>query len=239
MSKKITASQISTAKASLREGVSVADVLQALAEGPTAPIEHDLAGVPEGTHITDEVRQALRTLPKVFGAVVVQDRRELTPAEIGSAYQEFTVLRTIGDTLKQRAETIKENIRTHVDVQAERTGDADGATVDASGHYLLARPKNPVRVDVPDANEQFSIEYRSGRSGKMTVSSEALLQAYEDGELTREQYLSLTRETRVFDEAKASKAVVADPSLLQVIRDASRVTGATEPGSSLYLRKSK
>lgn len=241
MTKNLTKSQIADAKISLREGESLRDVLNRIDADavPAAPVKHDLAPVPENTSITSEVRSALRALPTVFGSVVVENRRTLSESEISEVYTEFKTLRTIGDTLTRRAEVLKENIRTHVDVDAEDSGLADGATIDASGHYLLAAPKQPVRVSIEGSNEQFSIEYRKGRAGSATVSSEALLAAYEEGQITRDQYLALTRETRVFDEAKASKAIIADPSLLEVVRSASRVTGASEPGSSFFLRKSK
>lgn len=239
MTKKLTASQIADAKLALRQGGHLQDVVDSLGIAPTPVVRRtEVAEVPETAMITPEVREALKALPRVFGKVIVEERRALQDAEIGDVYAEYKNIRTIGDTLKQREEVLKENIRTHIDVRAEGNGVND-ADLDDSGHYLLPTKGNPVRVSIPNSNEQFSLEYRSGRAGKTAISSEALLDAYEEGTITREQYLSLTRERRVFDEEKASKAVLADPSLLSVLRDASVRTGQTNPGTSLYLRKAK
>lgn len=243
MTKKLTASDLKDIRLALREGESLQDVVSHFVTDTSVAHFHrkgaDIAPVPDTSMITPEVRDALKTLPRVFGKVVVEERRELQESEIGDIYAEYKTITTIGDTLAQRKDVLKENIRTHIDVQAESNEDVDEDDLDDSGHYLLPTKGNPVRVPIPNSNEQFSLEYRSGRAGKTSISSEALLDAYETGAITREQYLSLTREVRVFDEDKASKAVLADPSLLAVLRDASRRTGQTNPGTSLYLRKAK
>ena len=58
---------------------------------------------------------------------------------------------------------------------------------------------------------------RTVSGGKPKVDAPALLAACERGDITREEYLSLTSMPecpRVFDPLKASKAIKADPSLL-------------------------
>lgn len=196
--------------------------------------------VPETPMITQQVHDALVDLPHYYGKVVVDTRRSLTSAEIAAFYDEYRTLRTIGDTLKERLEVVKENIRTHIDVAAEEQGAAGDYTPrDDAGHFILSSKGHPTVVPIPGANEQFSLEFRAGRAGRATISSAAIEELYEDGELTRDQYLSLTREERVFDEAKATAAVVKDPSLVDVIAKAIRVTNATSDGTSLYLRKVK
>lgn len=197
--------------------------------------------VPHTPVLTDTERKALRRLPEVYSKVLVEDRRALTGDEIAALYDEREVVRTVVDTLKGRVDVINENVRHHVDVEAEAHGEADPSETlrDAQGHYILAAKGQPTRVHIPGTNQDFSLEYRSGSTGGVTIDSNHLLDLYEDGEITREQYLALTREVRVFDEEKASKAILKDESLLEVIAKITRRTADTKPGTSLYIRKAK
>lgn len=245
MTKKLSQSDIESARVMLRDGdedlSTILDTLTSTSYALTSKTKNEVVqAAPSSVKITGEVREALVLLPQVFGKTLVEDRRTMTNTEVSDAYTEFKTLRTIAATLKQREEVLKENVRIHMDVAAEQDGDAtDRTPVDASGHYILPAPGDPVRLPVDGSNEEFSLEYRSGRKGTVSVSSEALLEAYESGQITRDQYLSLTREVRVFDEEKASQAILKDTSLLQVVREATRRSGATEPGTSLTLRKKK
>lgn len=208
--------------------------------------------VPQTKVLTEKEKEALLALPTVFGKVVVETRRSLQEQEIAAVAQERDVLKTIVSVLAGREAVVNEYIRHHVDVDAEERGVAVRADVirgekviveatprDADGHYILASKGNPTRVHIPNTNEDFSLEYRAGRAGSVTIDSHALLDLYEAGEITREQYLALTVERRVFDEAKATAAVIKDESLLEVIAKISRRTGETKPGTSLYVRKAK
>ena len=225
----------------LHDGARLTEVVDALdAERLPAKVATGPAPVPTSPEITPDVKRALIDLPKVFGKVIVEERRALTSGEVVSLHSEYKVLKAIGDTLTKRMSVVNENVRSHIDVSLERDGLVDESTDrDSSGHYVVASKGNPTTVHVDGTNENFSLEFRSGRAGTVSISSEALLDLYEAGEISREQYLSLTRETRVFDEHKATDEILKDPSLMDVVRKASRRTGQTANGTSLFVRKVK
>lgn len=197
--------------------------------------------VPRPLVLEEKHRKALALLPKVFGKVVVDKRRRLTSDEIATLHEERETVKTVMGVLEGRADAIAENIRHHVDVQAEKDGLADPETTlrDAQGHYILARPQNPTRVNIPGTNEAFSLEYRSGSTGTASVDNNLLLDLYESGKISREEYLAVTAERRVFDEEKATKAVIKNPALLDVIKQATVRSRPGKPGTSLFVRKAK
>lgn len=207
--------------------------------------------VPKTPILTEKEHTALGRLPEVFAKVLVEDRRTLKPEEIKSLFDEKVTLQTILKALDKREEVINENIRTHVDVDHEeraiavpkdkvnRQGDVivKATERDAKGHYIFARPQQPTRVPVPDTNEEFSLEYRKGR-GQVVIDGDELLGMYEDERITRAQYLSMTREMRVFDEEKASKAAEKDEAIMEILVEISR-RQITKPGTNLNIREVK
>ena len=64
----------------------------------------------------------------------------------------------------------------------------------------------------------------------------AVIDKVKAGEISREDYLALTVENRVFDEAKASKAILAKPERLSILK---RITKKTGANTSLTVRKAK
>lgn len=241
----------------LKDGASINEVAETLIE--SAEVAHvpsttaiPFPDLPKAPEITPEAKRALLDLPKVFGQVVMEAPRTLSDSEIADLARERSVVKQITTLLKGREEAIGEYIRTHVDIDASAAGIGvpkdvirSGKVVveatprDDAGHYILASKGNPTRVHIEGTNEDFSLEYRAGRSGTVSVSSEGLLDLYEAGEITREDYLALTREKRVFDEDKAKAACIKDPRLLGIIAQVTRRTGAGNPGTSLYVRKAK
>ena len=206
--------------------------------------------VPATPVLTKEHKDALAKLPKVFAKTLVEDRRSLATEEIAALYDERETVKTVMEVLNGRVDVINENVRTHVDVDHEERGIAvpkdhirsgvvltEATPRDSSGHYIFASKGKPTRVNIPGTNEAFSLEYRAGRDGGVTIDSHHLLDLYEEGEITREQYLALTSERRVFDEDKATKAIVKDPTLLEVIAKVTRRVAPTKPGTSLFIRK--
>ena len=200
--------------------------------------------VPAPVAMTDEVKGALARVAEVFNSVPITSRRALTPTEITSLFHEQETLRIIAKDLTARDEAIKEAIRTHQDVIAEVVGAARPAPVrDESGeifahatprvkdgHYLLAAKNAPAVTEVPGTNKAYSNEYRTG---SISINQKTLTTLAVSNEITRLQYLALTREVRVFDEAKATAAVVKDPSLLTVIR---AISERTPPTVALNIR---
>jgi hypothetical protein len=186
---------------------------------------------PKPLVLTDEVLEALKQVPEVFAAVQPEDRRALTETEIAALYMEREMLREVTTVLDGRDESIKEYIRIHLDVEAEAAGKANGDTkTDLHGHYILASKGNPERVPISGSNKKWSREYFS-RGG--AVDGSRLLGMYEAGEISREDYLAFTRETRVFDEDKALKSIHDDPTRLTIL---ARLAVPGTEGSSVTVR---
>ena len=192
--------------------------------------------------------EALLALPGVFGKVQPDSRRTLTADEVKGLWDERLVLKAIGDLLDSREEDIKTLVRHHLDVDAEESGRAVSKAVidpethkviveatprDINGHYVLAAPQQPERLNVPGTDQAFSREFRTG---SISVDADLLLRLHEDGDLSREDYLSFTREVRVFDKAKALAAISKNPNLLGLLAKISRKGLAS---TSIQARKQK
>jgi hypothetical protein len=189
--------------------------------------------VPQPLVLDQETKEALSQVPAVFAAVQPETARVLTETEVASLYLEREVLRKVTDVLDGRDEAIKEYIRNHFDRIVEAEGKAESAAIDAKGHYVVATKGNPERLPISGTNKAWSREYRAG---KPSVNGERLLEMYEAGEISREDYLAFTRETRVFDEDKAYAAIVAKPERLEIL--ANLAVPATE-STSIFVRAAK
>lgn len=198
-----------------------------LAEFAEEILGDQMAAVPAGTEfpkppkeieLTPEVRKALKALPALFGQVQPQHRRKLDENEIQAIGEEYANIQTLLKLIGQREADIKEYVRTHQDVEAEEQGRAFAKEVrrngnvvaeatprDAKGHYLLAKPKDPQKTEVPGGPLAFVNQYTSG---KLTTDLEQLTRDYEAGELSREDYLAVTVAKRVVDPERLKKHVL-------------------------------
>lgn len=179
---------------------------------PDAPVKPKAVAA---IKITDEHRQALARIVEEYGQVVPETPRLLTPDEQAAIVAERDTIDVILGLLTKRKDTsIREAIANHLDRLAEaEAGGPDAARerygVNKDGHYT-------VKQDVPVEGTTRKMQGIVGEPSP-TVSSEALLEAHERGDLTREEYLAITRVPevgRVFDEAKAREAIKKDPELL-------------------------
>jgi len=248
-------SLIQKGRVALREGKSLTEVAVAMAD--PIQVEHvrttevvPFPALPKPLVITPEAKRALLDLPKVFGKVILDKRRPLSSEEITNLRKEQEVLRQIEALMKGRDDAIKEYIRTHVDADAEAAGIAVDRDVvrgghvvveatprDPKGHYLLAEKGKPTVVPIPGTNETYSLEYREGKDTP-SIDPNALEDLLESGEISREDYLSLTVEKRVFDEAKAARAFNAKPERLTILTKILHRT-VTPPSTALNIRKVK
>jgi hypothetical protein len=203
--------------------------------------------VPAPVIMTKEIQEALEALPEVFGKVNIEKRRTLTPEEITQVFDEHEALGALQNVLQDRRDNLKEYVRTHLDVDAEEENraipadvfDAEGNKIaeasprDPHGHYVLGEKGSPERLNVPGTNKAFS---REASSYKASISGDRLLELYEAGEISREDYLAFTREVRIFDENKARQAIHKDPRLLGLL---ARITQRGGMKSALFVRKAK
>lgn len=212
-----------------------------------SPVPAGFPDLPGNVNLTQEVRYALRQLPGVFNSVNIGERRSLTQDEVDAITAEAEVMRVIAPVLAGRLEVIKEMIRVHMDVTAEQGGHVASSDLidpvsgevivpatlrDQNGHYLQAAPRQPHQVQ--SGNKAWSQEYVSGGT---SVSGSALIKLYEDGEITRREYLAVTRETRVLDNDKFRAFIRKAPARgLGILR---QITARRDPSASLYLRNAK
>ncbi len=212
------------------DGATLGSVAEAmLADGPLDTPKKPKA--PALVVMTDALIGALTVLPAVFAKKQVAEIRQLSPEELEALAEEYETIDAILKPLKTRQDAIKENVRHHLDQRGVVSGRVnDDTVVDASGHYVFARPQQPDILPMPGTDKQWSNQYSSG---SVSIQGEKLLTMYEAGEITRAEYLAFTREVRVFDEAKAFAAIAKNPSMLGILK---KIIKKGRPGNSLYVR---
>ncbi len=178
----------------------------------------------EASPLTEEQRKALELLPSIFGAVSPAEPRALTQEEAERIVRERHVIDVVLSVLSNRKDkTIRGALANHLDALAESEGEVNDHTPRSKdGHYLI---KGSAKV--PGASKTIDSTV-SNPSPK--VSSAMLLDMFEAGELTREEYLSVTAVPEVqrnFDEQKARKAIKKNPGLLAKIAKATTRSAPT------------
>lgn len=226
---------------------TVAQLADALAgPAPEIPEAEPFPAPAAPVTCTPKVRKALADLPALLGKVNVSERRMLTPAELEKVTREAVAINAVTTPLGKRSDTISEMIRAHQDIQAEKAGQATPAAVVrggrimraatqrvpsgvARGHYLLAEPEAPFETPVEGFDDRWQQRFISG---KASLSLDRLKGLEADGTITRDEYLSFTRETRVIDEEKIAAAIRKNPGrALAIMRE---ITTRSAARASLY-----
>jgi hypothetical protein len=192
------------------------------------------------TKITPAVTEALKRLPEVFGEVNPVEPRLLTDVELVKITRERQTIDVLLAVLKKRKDDeIRDILACHLDlVEEQKYGatrvdvrDEDGTLLkertrtDKNGHYAVKRA-----LPVPDAGVE--VERRVSQQSP-SISGARLLEAYEAGKISREDYLGLTRAVRVFDEDKARKQLSSMPlEAVRALREALEPGGV---GTSIYV----
>lgn len=216
--------------------VKIADLLSTLveAERPAFP-----ARVALPVQITPKQKAALDRLPDLFGKVVPMERRLLEAPEVDGLLDERDVLNEIKKMVEDRiSDGIRLTVLNHHDVEVEETVPEDERAQlwrDKDGHYI---PTQTTQVKGSSAHEQaFSVEPRSGST---TIDLKKLLAQVAnpdaETEFSHADFLAMTTQTRVFDEAKAMLVLRKKPELLTVLR-AAATKGA--PSVAVQPRKAK
>jgi hypothetical protein len=206
--------------------VTFNDLLKTVAPKPAVP---DLPPpMPTVAVITHAQRAAIERLPEVFGQVVPTEARKLQPVEVRALVEEKQTLDQLKKLVEDRHEGMRTTIFNHLDIEAEERGIAKTARRDKRGHYCLKGEC----LAAPGTGKKFT---REVRDGSVTLNAEKLkaLIGRSDLEFTHEDYLEMTTQTRVVDEHKVMQALKKNPSLINVIREA---TDKGDPVASLYLR---
>ena len=170
--------------------------------------------------ITKAERAALERLPDVFGQVVPTEVRALTPKEVDQLLDERRVLKTIEDMAKKRtSDGIRTTVLNHNDtVFTEGKDEAELKEADRTkdGHYV-AGGKYPGEGE---DEQQFSVEVTKGKPALNPNTLKALAEDKDVEWFTHADYLAMTTQTRVFDEAKVMLLLKKKPELVRAVREA-------------------
>lgn len=196
-------------------------------------------------------------LRKAFASLAGMDqvnpdaRRSLTAGELAALTAERNAITAVTEPLGKRVKAITEHIRMHIDVAAEEAGAATPAAVyrggklitpatervasgAAKGHYLLAAPQAPYEVPVQGYDDCWQQRYVSGGVSQSLSALEALA---ETGEITRKEYLALTRESRSLAQDKITAFIAKDPARgLEIL---AAITERAPASASVYPPKKK
>lgn len=190
--------------------------------------------------ITEKQLEAMKHLLDVFGKVVPTERRALEDSEIGSLIDERLTLDTIKDMVETRIGHIRTTALNHMDVVKERDNDGkpflddEGyytVLVDKDGHYI---PDDKVQVGVPNMEKVFSWERRNASPDIDLAALQILADDPHVPEITHDDWLAMTEQTRVFSEHKAMLHLKKHPKLLAVL---DRVAKSGTAGGSFNMRK--
>lgn len=209
--------------------------LKSVAAAMTADAPYDepqeLKAAP-AVEMTDELVNAIGLLPAYFGQRQVTEIRQLTDDEVYDLGEEQRIIDAILGPLAARRDAIKETIRHHMDLTAIAEGKAGPETErDAHGHLVVARKGAPEEVVIPGTGRKY---VRTYRSGSVEIDVAKLKQMALDGDIDHKDYLAMTKQVRVFDEAKALEAMSKKPHLLRAFQ---KVIKRGRPGTALSMKK--
>jgi len=209
-------------KAKLATGkITLAELTKFLARSEEVVVS---AKVPLPVAITPKQKEALERLELLFGIIAPEEVRELTQFEQDCLMDERLTIDEIADMIESRKADIRTIVLNHID--AENAQDTEYPR-DKNGHILKAA-KLP-----PSSGQTFSWEV-ANRGGTLDVT--ALKALDEVGEIDHDDYLAMTDQVRVVNEAKVMELLKKKPELINKLGAA--VTKKSQVGS-LYVRKAK
>ncbi|MGW9067882.1 hypothetical protein ACWGQT_00320 [Streptomyces yangpuensis] len=222
------------AAVALRQGNQ--DLGQLLAELATipAPKQQGSTAVAVMERLGESLMEAVTRLPVVFGRVKPPKvRRSLNKTELTKLALERNAIDTAIKALNERKAEIAEMVSQHFDVVAENTGLAKpGETLrDKKGHYLISSPGSREEAPLDGSGQFFTRERTSDRAD---FSESKLKKLYEDGTISRADYLACTEPVkgRQISEAKL-RAMLVSPKrrdraakILRLISDVKRGTNS-------------
>ena len=215
--------------AAIRSGaISWDELMDALA--PEVPSADDAAVAPL-TPITQDHRDAIATLESIYGSVAPESRRTLDTQELRDLHEERAVLKTVETMAKDRGNQIRTYILNHADILAEQDGLDKTAAREKDGHYATAR-----RIPIDGTTSDWSVEPRDGSASLDVNILKALAESDEVDGFTHDDYIAMTKQTRVFDETKAMKVLADRPELVEVIK---RATVRGKPSVTVTVRARK
>lgn len=192
--------------------VKLADLLKVLAPPPanpeTKPASVLAAVIPKTTV------EALERLPEVYGSVVPTERRALTTVEVSSLMDEAQTIGSIEKTMAKRKADIRTTVFQHFDVTLEGTEgfDPDAEPRDKDGFYV-----HEAKAET-EPGQEYTFT-REVREPAPSLSEKDLYDLIDDEsvEFTKEDYLAMTRQVRILDEAAITIALRKKPELVAAL----------------------
>lgn len=214
----------------LAKATSWSDVFRAQQVAVQQAKEIKEAPLPQALAVTPEESQALSAFEKQAKDLVLpQSRRALNEAELRGAVEFMQTVKTVKAAV-ERAEkkTLKPALFGHFDAKAKADGLAKTSLRNSDGYLIAADDHSGAVAGLPMK------AVREVRSGSVSLPADELASLEAQGVITHEEFLSLTTQVRVTDDAKVVAACKKDPTLVERLSKATKSTSATV---SLNLRK--
>lgn len=219
----------------LKEGTSWSDVVRAaMLDANADALPTAKTPVAKPVSLTDQEKAALTAFADQLGtAVWPSTRRQLTKPELRKLVELLATTKDIGKLVDRVEKAEKTALFNHFDVCAEKVEDNPANPAlsprHKDGFYIREDTENG---SVPDLPVKVT---REVKSASVALSAEKLLELVIAGEISRETYLSLTKQVRVIDEDAVMREIKRDPGLISVLKAATVVTKAAT--ASMNLRK--
>lgn len=219
----------------LKEGTSWGDVVRAAmldANADALPAAKTPAA--KAIVLTDQEKAALTAFADQLGTVVwPTTRRQLKQPELRKLVELLATTKDLKKLVERVEAGEKIAVFNHFDVCAEKDDDNPANPAlsprHKDGFYIREDTENGA---VPDLPVKVT---REVKSASVALSAEKLLELVIAGEISRETYLSLTKQVRVIDEDAVMREIKRDPGLIPVLKAATVVTRAATV--SMNLRK--
>lgn len=222
-------------RVALQEGTSWSEVVRAAMLDANADARPAVkTSVAKAVTLTEQEKAALTAFASQLGeAVWPTTRRQLKQPELRKLVELLTTTKDLKKLVERVEGAEKTALFNHFDVCAEKDAD-DPANPAISprhkdGFYIREDTENG---SVPDLPVKVT---REVKSASVALSAEKLLELVITGEISRETYLSLTKQVRVIDEDAVMREIKRDPGLISVLKAATVVTKAATV--SMNLRK--
>lgn len=219
----------------LKEGNSWSDVVRAaMLDANADALPAAKTPTAKAVALTDQEKVALTAFADQLGTVVwPSSRRQLTKPELRKLVELLATTKDLKKLVERVEAGEKIALFNHFDVCAEK--DTDNPANPAlsprhkDGFYIREDTENGA---VPDLPQKVT---REVKSASVELSAEKLFDLVLAGEITREKYLSLTKQVRIIDEEAVMREVKQNPGMIPVLKAATVVTRAATV--SMNLRK--
>jgi hypothetical protein len=186
--------------------------------------------IPGSAALNEEAEEAVSRVGKLLAELDLPDRRRmLTRDELETLTRTYVEWDKASKGLAASREQIKAAIFNHFDAVAAHDGKIDLDTQHTKEGWAIVEDKTSAVV--PGLDVKLT---REVAGGKTELDVDRLRDLVEDEVIEQEDFLALTRQIRVVDEARALEWLRKNPGRAHLLLEGTR-TGSAR--ASLYLRK--